>query len=99
MSLHPEIHYDESCDTFVTHGLQFGLTFGSSGLPATVPFGFPNQGEHYSLNDYDGNKLNIVPDRYAKVKTELEYMQLQQLLRAENRNSAREVASRKGDFG
>ncbi|VDN02351.1 unnamed protein product [Thelazia callipaeda] len=43
-----------------------GVDFGKTGLAGYVPFGFTNQGEHRSLNDYDGNKLDIVPDRNSK---------------------------------
>ena len=42
------------------------MTLGSSGLAGGVPYYFTNQGERFSLNDYDGNKANIVPDRALK---------------------------------
>ena len=43
-----------------------GVSLGSSGLAGGVPYYFTNQGERFSLNDYDGNKANIVPDRALK---------------------------------
>uniref|UniRef100_A0A7E4V5G6 DUF4774 domain-containing protein n=1 Tax=Panagrellus redivivus TaxID=6233 RepID=A0A7E4V5G6_PANRE len=43
-----------------------GVSLGESGRAGGIPFFFPGQGEEYSLNDYDGNKRNIVPDRARK---------------------------------
>ncbi|KAL6733129.1 hypothetical protein Aduo_003807 [Ancylostoma duodenale] len=51
------------------HYLQVGVGFGASGLAGQLPIGqviYPRQGEWQSLNDYDGNKANIVPDRARK---------------------------------
>ncbi|VDL76081.1 unnamed protein product [Nippostrongylus brasiliensis] len=49
-----------------------GVGLGDSGLAGQLPIGqdiFPRQGEWQSLNDYDGNKANIVPDRARKYWT------------------------------
>jgi hypothetical protein len=50
----------------VSVGARVGVGFGASGLAGGVPIGFPFQGERYSLNDYNGNKADIVPDRAYK---------------------------------
>ncbi|KAK6733410.1 hypothetical protein RB195_017260 [Necator americanus] len=50
-------------------GSRVGVGFGASGLAGKLPIGediYPRQGEWQSLNDYDGNKANIVPDRARK---------------------------------
>ncbi|GMR37701.1 hypothetical protein PMAYCL1PPCAC_07896, partial [Pristionchus mayeri] len=51
----------------VQTGVSVGL--GRSGLAGGIPsylYGLEPQGERYSLNDYDGDKRNIVPGRWAK---------------------------------
>ncbi|WKX93131.1 hypothetical protein Q1695_010847 [Nippostrongylus brasiliensis] len=53
-------------------GARVGVGLGDSGLAGQLPIGqdiFPRQGEWQSLNDYDGNKANIVPDRARKYWT------------------------------
>ncbi|KAH7693821.1 Protein W02B12.13 a, partial [Aphelenchoides avenae] len=50
----------------ISVGGRVGVGFGASGLAGGVPIGFPFQGERYSLNDYNGNKDDIVPDRALK---------------------------------
>ncbi|PAV56919.1 hypothetical protein WR25_15761 isoform D [Diploscapter pachys] len=53
----------------VSVGTRFGLDLGASGLAGKLPIGqdiFPRQGEQISLNDYDGNKALIVPDKWRK---------------------------------
>ncbi|KAE9555794.1 hypothetical protein FO519_001008 [Halicephalobus sp. NKZ332] len=53
----------------VSVGSRVGVTLGASGLAGGVPYYFTNQGERFSLNDYDGSKTNIVPDRALKYYT------------------------------
>uniref|UniRef100_A0A0N5AIR6 Ntox44 domain-containing protein n=1 Tax=Syphacia muris TaxID=451379 RepID=A0A0N5AIR6_9BILA len=62
------------------------INFGVSGLAGALPFGFGYQGERYSLNDYDGNKNDIVPDRYAKMIWKLR--EIQQIARNSKNNTA-----------
>ncbi|CAI4224444.1 unnamed protein product [Auanema sp. JU1783] len=53
----------------VSVGAKVGVGLGESGLAGKLPIGeniFPRQGEHQSLNDYDGNKYDIVPDKASK---------------------------------
>nr|CDJ81206.1 Protein W02B12.13, isoform a [Haemonchus contortus] len=50
-------------------GARVGVGFGESGLAGQLPIGqdiYPRQGQFQSLNDYDGDKSNIVPDRARK---------------------------------
>ncbi|KAK0393592.1 hypothetical protein QR680_000296 [Steinernema hermaphroditum] len=53
----------------VSVGAKVGVGFGASGRAGKLPpyLGFPAQGEDVSLNDYDGNKALIVPDKAARV--------------------------------
>uniref|UniRef100_A0A1I7YWJ7 Conserved secreted protein n=1 Tax=Steinernema glaseri TaxID=37863 RepID=A0A1I7YWJ7_9BILA len=53
----------------VSVGAKVGVGFGASGKAGKLPpyLGFPPQGEEVSLNDYDGNKRLIVPDKAQKV--------------------------------
>lgn len=57
---------------------------GGSGLAGKIPIFFTDQGEYTSLNDYDGNKRNTVPNKalkyYLAVK-EAEEHERQALLR------------------
>uniref|UniRef100_A0AC34QSP2 Uncharacterized protein n=1 Tax=Panagrolaimus sp. JU765 TaxID=591449 RepID=A0AC34QSP2_9BILA len=50
----------------VSVGTRVGVSLGNSGPAGGVPYYFTNQGERFSLNDYDGGKNNIVPDRALK---------------------------------
>uniref|UniRef100_A0A914QPU0 Uncharacterized protein n=1 Tax=Panagrolaimus davidi TaxID=227884 RepID=A0A914QPU0_9BILA len=50
----------------VSVGARVGVGFGGSGPAWKIPYFFNNQGEYQSLNDYDGDKRNIVPDRAIK---------------------------------
>ncbi|KAK6025625.1 hypothetical protein OSTOST_08469 [Ostertagia ostertagi] len=50
-------------------GARVGVGFGESGLAGQLPIGqdiYPRQGQFQSLNDYDGDKSNIVADRARK---------------------------------
>uniref|UniRef100_A0A0N4WCF5 CAP-Gly domain-containing protein n=1 Tax=Haemonchus placei TaxID=6290 RepID=A0A0N4WCF5_HAEPC len=50
-------------------GARVRVGFGESGLAGQLPIGqdiYPRQGQFQSLNDYDGDKSNIVPDRARK---------------------------------
>uniref|UniRef100_A0A914YBJ1 Uncharacterized protein n=1 Tax=Panagrolaimus superbus TaxID=310955 RepID=A0A914YBJ1_9BILA len=50
----------------VSVGARVGVGLGGSGPAWKIPYFFNNQGEYQSLNDYDGDKRNIVPDRAIK---------------------------------
>lgn len=53
--------------------LALRVSFGESGLTGALPIGFPDQGERnpLNLNDYDGDKRRIVPNKAALVMADV----------------------------